>query len=183
MTGNLEPPVAMAMIRDLLVGRALHVEVCSGSMSPFIMPGDRVTVVGLQDHDPRVGDILVYDFGRGLATHRMVGRCALRAGEPALVLKGDANGVCDDPVRRADLVGRVTAVVCASGEQIELTGLRARVLNRLVGALSGISGSIWEYRERRDGGLIGSMGRAAVRPVGFAARRLYLFVCSRMRRS
>lgn len=183
MTQSFEPPVAVSMIRQALASKPLDVEVCSGSMEPLIEAGDRVTVVALDGHDPRVGEILVYGLEFGLATHRLVGRCMLLAGEPALTLKGDANGVCDDPVCPADLVGRVTSVIRVSGETIDLAGPRARLLNRLIGALSGISGWIWEYRERREGGLLGAIGRAALRPAGFIVRRTYLMICGRMRRA
>ncbi len=179
--GNLEPAVAAALIRDTLDGRPLDVEVVSGSMSPLILPGDRVTVVGVGARAPRIGDILVYDLGFGLATHRMVGRSVFPTGEQALVLKGDANGTCDDHVLPLVLVGRVTRVLPAASGPIALTGPWFRGLSWIVGVLSGVSGRIWEYRSRRGGGLLRSVGRAALRPVGFAARRAYLAVCGLMR--
>ena len=85
--------------------------VLSGSMEPTLSvndliivqefsTGDMIVVKETEDFD--IYDIVVYKSGSSLVVHRIVG-----IGAEKVVTKGDANNTEDEPITRADVLGKV----------------------------------------------------------------------------
>ena len=74
--------------------------VLSGSMEPEFSTGDMIVVKETEDFD--IYDIVVYKSGSSLVVHRIVG-----IGAEKVVTKGDANNTEDEPITRADVLGKV----------------------------------------------------------------------------
>jgi signal peptidase I len=76
--------------------------IASGSMWPVLKRGDLVFIEGVKGKgDVNVGDIVVYKSGKGFIIHRVIGK----SGE-AVITKGDANSVADNPVKYEQVVGK-----------------------------------------------------------------------------
>lgn len=79
-------------------------EVLTGSMSGTLEIGDGVIVKLTREVEQE--DIIVYEKDKSLITHRIVER----QGEK-IVTKGDANNIQDEPITKADVVGKVIFVI------------------------------------------------------------------------
>ena len=79
-------------------------------MWPALRPGDQVVVRGLEQHEVRVGDVLVCVHGERAAVHRVARLGVNRAGEPTVRCKGDAARSLDREVRVRDVCGIVVGV-------------------------------------------------------------------------
>lgn len=97
--GVLLAPVLLHAAFVLVPGLASYV-VVSPSMEPAIGAGSVVYLVGADEYD--VGDVVTYDDGRRLVTHRIVDRT-----EAGYVTRGDANDGDDETVPSDSIVGRV----------------------------------------------------------------------------
>jgi signal peptidase len=86
-----------------VTGKYRTLTVLSGSMSPWMKPGDVVVDTPMRAADLKVGDIVTYhlpDGTRRLVTHRIVR--IVEVGElPTIQTQGDANNAAD-PVARLD---------------------------------------------------------------------------------
>jgi signal peptidase len=79
--------------------------VSSWSMDPVLHVGDIVVVSGQRDYS--VGDIVIYDSGRGIIVHRVVAKADER-----FVVKGDANPTPDSVQPTGKMVlGKVQIVI------------------------------------------------------------------------
>ena len=92
----------------LAAGAPCVLQVSTGSMAPFLLPGDAVRVASLGGVEPRRGALLVVRRGGFLVTHRLVGWVGAGAGR-RLLLQGDACHRPDQPVAREDVLGVVVA--------------------------------------------------------------------------
>lgn len=165
--------VSTELVRQALAsGAAVEARVDSGSMLPLIGIGDIVRIVSVRPEALAKGDIVVYNAGNSLAVHRVVGRTRLPDGREVLVTKGDANGTADEPVAAEAVAGRIVQVVSQSGSRIDLTGLAARTISRLIAVMSFWSGVIWDYRSRPSRGVTDRAGKVLVKPVGAVTRRV-----------
>lgn len=85
--------------------------VTSGSMAPWLQPGDIVLAQPSQPADLHQGQIVVFRSGAvtdGRITHRLVGR----DGAGNWITKGDANAVADPvPVAPADITGIIRLTI------------------------------------------------------------------------
>lgn len=98
-TGNPQPSV---------LGYSTAV-VVSGSMSGSIEIDDLVLIH--QEESYAVGDVITFESGSSMVTHRIVDTCA-----EGFVTKGDANNAADsDPVQPEQIRGRVVRVVPGVG--------------------------------------------------------------------
>ena len=79
--------------------------VISRSMWPVLNRGDIVFVKATTREEIKVGTILVFKHGEGIAIHRVV-----RLSGDTIVTKGDANSKEDDPITFDDVVGRLPSV-------------------------------------------------------------------------
>ncbi len=93
--------------------------VLSGSMEPALSVNDLILVHQTQDY--QVGDIVVYQSGQSLISHRIV-----QMDEETAVTQGDANNTSDDPIRVSDIKGVVVGCIPAAG--IFVYALRKPVL-------------------------------------------------------
>ena len=74
--------------------------VLSGSMEPAFSKGDLIIVKETDEFD--LNDIVVFESENSLVVHRVVGM-----GKDEVVTKGDANNTEDEPITRADVLGKV----------------------------------------------------------------------------
>lgn len=86
--------------------------VLSGSMEDAISVNDLVIYRGQSNYE--VGDIVSYNSGTSLVTHRIV-----ELTESGYITKGDANNTPDSPITKEQVIGKVLLVVPAVGSAIE----------------------------------------------------------------
>lgn len=102
----------MSLFLPRLVGYKVY-NVVSGSMEPAIPVG---SIVYVRTEDPEkieVGDVIAYQGGDGVVTHRVAEK---RSGDRTLITKGDANTGNDlRPVEYERVIGRVTLNVPVMG--------------------------------------------------------------------
>jgi len=112
------------------------------SMLPAIYPGDCLTVRSFGDGAPRCGDIVLCRRGHEFRVHRVV-RILGEGSATLYVLRGDALTDEDAPVRRGEILGRVTSIE-RRGKSLKLKGtigVRQRAL-RVIVRRSKIAGAL-----------------------------------------
>jgi hypothetical protein len=119
------PDVALDCLADALARGSVRLAVASGSMRPWLRPGDRVELEPVTLPALRRGDLVAL---RGASGPRGAGRYVWT--------KGDAVRGPDAPRPVAELFGRVIRVHLGSGGVRDLGCRRWRVLNRLLGAVA-----------------------------------------------
>ncbi len=85
-------------------GQIFRLRVSSGSMRPWLDPGDVVVVTPALASELKPGDIIVVQSAAGLLTHRLIS-----SSSEWLITKGDACWMVDPPVPPSALFGRVAA--------------------------------------------------------------------------
>lgn len=86
--------------------------VVSGSMADVIEIDDLVVIHREEDYD--IGDIITYESGKSLVTHRIIGKTA-----EGFRTKGDANNMVDlDPVKEDKILGKVVTVIPGVGKTL-----------------------------------------------------------------
>ena len=129
------------MVREELEkGIAMRFKAQGGSMSPFIVAGDTVTVEPADTRELRVGDVVLFQSGDLAVVHRMLYRY-VRGGTVYLLTKGDSVPQPDQPVPHTRLLGRVTAIE-RHGRRIDLDAPPARAFAVLLALASPLS-SYW----------------------------------------
>ncbi|MCP4701955.1 MAG: hypothetical protein GY862_34615 [Gammaproteobacteria bacterium] len=88
----------------------------------------------------RLGDVLIWRHKEKFIAHRLA---AVRGEE--LILRGDANLVPDPPIRKDQLVGRVTGVERTAGFA-DYSSLRWRTVNPLMARFAGIWRILWRVK-------------------------------------
>lgn len=111
--------VAVALLTlGPLTGSYRTLTVLSGSMRPYMQPGDVVVVSPVRAADLRVGDVITYYLpgaGKTLVTHRIV-RIVTPGELPTVQTKGDANNTADEVVQlEGSQVWRAQRVVADVG--------------------------------------------------------------------
>lgn len=86
--------------------------VLSGSMEPALEVNDMIVVRESQDY--QVGDIIVYQSGRTLVTHRVI-----QIDGSQVITQGDANNTADQPVDAAFVKGVVIGRIPAVGAWLQ----------------------------------------------------------------
>ena len=81
-----------------------YFEVATGSMEPTIDVGD-IIVVKITN-DVNVNDIIVCKDNKSFVTHRL-----LNIQEDKFITKGDANNTEDEPMDKANLIGKVIKII------------------------------------------------------------------------
>lgn len=142
-------------------GQTFKLRVISDSMSPLLRVDDVVVAQAIEAAAVQHGDVLVFQRGVEVITHRLIARQADR-----LYLKGDNRRAADEPIESQALVGRVIAIE-RGGRSIDLQQPRWVRLNRSVGRLSG-----WQARMTTASRLA---GRLAAFPIRILIRSLFLF--------
>lgn len=95
--------------------------VLSDSMAPALRVNDLVLVRPADSYEK--GDVVIFQSGRILIIHRIIA-----VGEDTLTTQGDANNQADEPIRPADVKGKMIL-------HIPLIGAVVRVLKTLPGIL------------------------------------------------
>jgi hypothetical protein len=97
-------------------------------MQPTIEDGERITVAPIGAAAVTRGDILLYQSECGVKAHRVVGiRRSAKGEDVRYLLRGDASVDREDPVRPAQVLGRVVSVQRAD-RRIDLTSRGAKWL-------------------------------------------------------
>lgn len=84
------------------------------SMLPAIRPGDVLTVERHKSGELQPGQIILYNHDGKLTAHRII-----RVSDECLSTQGDSLPSRDLPVRRSEVVGRVTGI-CRNGRPVPL---------------------------------------------------------------
>ncbi len=110
-------------------GSCVRFRATGHSMQPTIEDGEVITVAPVTPMAVKRGDILLYQNELGVFAHRVVRITGSgRREDVVYLLRGDASVSSDDPVRPAQVLGRVLTVQRA-GRRIDLTSRRAQWLH------------------------------------------------------
>ncbi|MGD2147791.1 MAG: S24/S26 family peptidase [Anaerolineae bacterium] len=112
-------------------GSALRFQASGDSMRPFIRSGDILVVEPAEARGVRAGDVVLVRQGERLLVHRVV--AAPLDSADALTVKGDAHLMPDPPLRRDQVLGKVTAVQRAGTDVAVCRGLPGLVARLLWG--------------------------------------------------
>jgi signal peptidase I len=103
--------VPLAPVTEALHARGIvHLRVISGSMSPWIRPGDVLTIRRAWTGELSPGAVVLYARQGRLIVHRVLRRCG-SDDFPSLVTKGDALPNSDLVVSGTEVLGRATYIV------------------------------------------------------------------------
>ena len=106
--------------------------ITSGSMWPALRRGDLVIVSGVEPAAIAVGDIIVYQTDAvPLTIHRVIERRG-----DALVTKGDANTIADEPITEGAVKGRLL-LIGGRPARIPKLGFISIIFNTLGGTFYG----------------------------------------------
>ena len=121
------------MIREEIEKRGtLSFKVVSKSMSPLIRTNDNVIVEKCDPKELVSGEIIVFNIGRDLCTHRYI-TSRKKSGLIEYITKGDRFFKFDSPVTEDKIVGKVSAIT-RQGEQIDLSRGKYRIIRFCLGA-------------------------------------------------
>lgn len=143
-------------------GQTFKLRVISDSMWPLLRVDDVIVAQAIEAEAAQLSDVLVFQRGTEMVTHRLIARQADR-----LIVKGDNRRAVDELVEPDSVIGRVIALE-RSGRPIDLQQPRWARLNRSVGRLSG-----WQARIAAASKLA---GRLSAVPIQLLIRGLFLFV-------
>ena len=107
-----------------------RLEVISGSMSPFLRPGDKLVVQQSPPEAFRIGDLVVVCRKCEFITHRLV---SIRENE--WYTKGDRSRILDPPFSGNTIVGKVIQID-RTGGSVNLQTNYWRFMNSLLGRIS-----------------------------------------------
>lgn len=93
---------------SLATGRPASLTVTSGSMRPLLHEGDQIELITVHLETLTSGDIIVFDSGRALFTHRLR-HITQQNGRTYLRTRGDRLIHYDPPFTTDALLGRVTS--------------------------------------------------------------------------
>lgn len=127
---NIYLIAARVLVKDRLpkvFGFAL-LTVVSGSMQPAIDIGDLIVIRQQKEYD--VNDIVTYDNGRSLVTHRLISI----EGSSGTV-KGDANNVADGSIPLSSIEGKVVLRIPRVGDLMLLARTPAGTLVVIAGVI------------------------------------------------
>jgi signal peptidase len=111
-------------------GTCFRLEVISGSMQPFLRPGDRVAVQHAAPKDLQIGDLVVARRQGEFITHRLV-----RIGKNEYYTKGDRSRYLDPPLSKDNMIGRVIEID-RPGRIVDLQTSYWGMMNALLGRIN-----------------------------------------------
>ncbi len=157
--------------QQLESGYSVPLQVSSPSMLPILRPGDTVQVVAARPHELVPGDLVTYQAGESLYTHRLIA-----ADDGLYQTRGDNLFYPDRPVPFAAIVGRVAQVQRGTRHiNLQATGWLPHV--RLQAAVSRWVMATYHWRQaqaRRSGALTIIMPGELVRLLVRAANTVLL---------
>ena len=147
VVGSFRADLLAPLLQELSAqGRCGEIPIRGTSMSPTLLPGDRLRVIRATADDVRVGDLVVWVGQAGPIAHRLVGWWKTR-GEWQLLTKGDGALRLDPPVPGRCLVARAVARVRV-GQVRRLDEVRVGLCGRGRAAASLFVGLIVEVWDR-----------------------------------
>lgn len=131
---SISPENHHKIIREhLKPGERISIKAGGGSMRPFILDGDMVTIAGCSPKDLRCGEIGVYEADDGLLTmHRL-----LKIDASCYAFRGDATTGAPEWISVSGVLGRVESVQ-REGKLV----YRNTALSRWIGVLWHKSGPV-----------------------------------------
>lgn len=75
--------------------------VLTGSMEPGISPGDYITITKINPDELKVNDIVTYKINQTVVTHQII---SIEGDK--IITQGTANNVADNPITKADILGK-----------------------------------------------------------------------------
>ena len=123
--------------------------VLGASMFPWIRSGDLVFVRSFSYEQASRGDVILYERGGRLFVHRVIKGAVAGTGTKrptALITKGDALDGEDEPVMRAEFLGRVIRLH-RGDRHIDMESMGRVMVGRLIARYSGASFAL--YRPAR----------------------------------
>jgi len=122
------------MLREEIEKRGtLSIKVVSKSMAPLIRSDDKVVVETCIPETLISGDIIVFNIGKDLCTHRYILRRE-KNGENEYFTKGDSSFKFDPPVTENKIIGKVAAI-WRQEEQIDLSRGKYRIIRFCLGTV------------------------------------------------
>jgi signal peptidase I len=115
-------------------------KVLGASMFPWIRSGDLVFVRSFAYEQASRGDVVLFERNSRLFVHRVI-RVAAAAGG-ALITKGDALDAEDEPVTRAEFLGRVIRVH-RGDRHIDMGSIGRVMMGRLIARFSRASFALY----------------------------------------
>jgi signal peptidase I len=112
----------------LCSGQGIRFRAPGRSMHPTIKEGEIITVQPVPPSAVKIGDIILYRFKGGVIAHRVV-RIERGDAGSRFILRGDASGICDEPVEPTQVLGKVLSVE-RNGRIIDLYRHRARIFRK-----------------------------------------------------
>jgi sortase B len=121
--------------------------VVSGSMEPKLPVGSLVFVKHVNPHDLRVKDIIAFESGDVVVTHRIV---SLDLKSKEIITKGDANDVSDaTPVTYKKVLGKVTGHLPLFGKfAAALSGVLGKIIAFVILLVGVYLSDIGEFQEK-----------------------------------
>jgi signal peptidase I len=122
----------LELSRELLDrGGRLRFQAHGQSMHPFINNGDIIVVEPRNGHAVSTGDIIFYRRpDDSLIAHRLI-KIHREQDMTALITKGDAVNLTDQPIARQQVMGRVITIE-GKGRKLKLDGWTGRIISRLI---------------------------------------------------
>jgi signal peptidase I len=155
-TGDLVAANLQPLLRQQLACGAVRLTVRTGSMAPFLQPGDQVLVQAAAPTSLRRGDILLLATSTQPLLHRLLA-VAWGSSGALLCTKGDAAPTCDPPFACSQLLGRVVAVE-RCGVHLPCGAATGRMGRWAGGCLAALS----HAHARAHGGRVPRLGHAYV---------------------
>ena len=119
--------------------------VLGASMFPWIRSGDLVFVRSFAYEQASRGDVVVYERGGRLFVHRVIQGALAGAGSNrpgTLITKGDAQDGVDEPVTKAEFLGRVIRVH-RGDRHIDMESMGRVFMGRLIARFSRASFALY----------------------------------------
>ena len=119
-------------------------KVLGASMFPWIRSGDLVFVRSFAYEQASRGDVVLFERAGRLFVHRVIRAAAAAAGgeSGALITKGDALDAEDEPVTRAEFLGRVIRVH-RGDRHIDMGSIGRVMMGRLIARFSRASFALY----------------------------------------
>jgi len=115
------------------------VRLLNGDMSPWFRAGDQVFVRRWDFEMLRPGDVILFERDEEFFVHRVLRRIECNGGTAsAVITKGDALDVADDPVTAAEFLGRARRIHRRK-RHIDIESLGQAIVARVLARISPVS--------------------------------------------
>ena len=121
---------------------AASVRILNGDMFPWMRSGDQVFVRRWNFELLRPGDVILFERNEEFFVHRVIRIEGAKGGANSVVTKGDSLNSADQPVTKAEFVGRATRIHRGK-RHIDIQSLGQRVAGRTLARLSRFSPAVY----------------------------------------